>query len=62
MVARRGRWMIALLSLVSLSCGVVLAGRAPRHPDWTARLEMAGGVSLVTGLAMVGAGLRTYCC
>ncbi|MDV2983873.1 UNVERIFIED_CONTAM: hypothetical protein Q9R58_06120 [Methylobacteriaceae bacterium AG10] len=54
--------MIALLSLVSLSCGVVLAGRAPRHPDWTARLEMAGGVSLVTGLAMVGAGLRTYCC
>lgn len=54
--------MIALLSLVSLSCGLVLAGRAPHHPDWTVRMEMAGGLSLVTGLAMVGAGLKAYCC
>ncbi|BAU89174.1 hypothetical protein MPPM_0569 [Methylorubrum populi] len=54
--------MIALLSLVSLSCSVVLAGRAPRYPDWTARLEMAGGLSLVTGFVIAGAGLKAYCC
>lgn len=54
--------MIALLSLVSLSSGLVLAGRAPLYPDWTARMEMAGSLSLVTGLAMVGAGLKAYCC
>ncbi len=54
--------MIVLLSLVSLSCGVVLAGRAARYPDWTAQLEMAGGLSLMTGLATVGVGLKVYCC
>ena len=54
--------MIALLSLVSLSAGLVLAGQAPRYPEWTARMETAGGLSLVTGLAMVGVGLKAYCC
>ncbi|MEH3117383.1 MAG: hypothetical protein PGN25_07180 [Methylorubrum populi] len=54
--------MIALVSLVTLSGGVVLAGQAPRYPAWTARMETAGGLALVTGLAMVGAGLKAYCC
>ncbi|MCP1551243.1 MULTISPECIES: hypothetical protein [Methylorubrum] len=53
--------MIALLSLVSLTCGLALAGQAPRFPGWTARMEMAGGLSLVTGLATVGAGIGAYC-
>lgn len=52
--------MLALVSLVCLSGGVLAAANAPRFPAWTARLETAGGLALVAGLAMVGAGLRTF--
>ena len=54
--------MIALLSLASLSGGIALAVRAPRDPAWTARMETAGGLALVTGLAMVRVGVKAACC
>ncbi len=54
--------MIALLSLVTLCGGVLLAGRAQLHPAWTARMETAGGLALVAGLAIVGVGLKAACC
>lgn len=55
---RSGERMLALFSLFSLSGGLVLAGQASRYPAWTARMETAGGVALIAGLAMIGAGLR----
>ena len=57
-----GEEMIALLSLVSLSGGVTLAVRAPLYPAWTARMETAGGLALIAGLAMVGVGVRASLC
>ncbi|GJE77560.1 MULTISPECIES: hypothetical protein [Methylorubrum] len=50
--------MVALFSLVCLVGGAALAATAERYPEWTARIETAGGLALVTGLATIGAGLK----
>lgn len=52
--------MTALASLVCLTCGVALAANAARYPFWTARMETAGGLALVVGLAMIGVGLHGH--
>ncbi|MFY9290989.1 MAG: hypothetical protein WAP03_09885 [Methylorubrum rhodinum] len=49
--------MAVLVSLACLSAGAVLAVQAGRYPAWTARMETAGGLALVAGLAVIGAGL-----
>ncbi len=50
--------MAVLVSLACLLAGAVLSVQAERYPAWTARLETAGGLALVAGLAMIGAGLK----
>lgn len=50
--------MAALVSLVCLLLGAVLSVQASRYPAWTARMETAGGIALVAGLAMIGVGLK----
>lgn len=50
--------MVALLSLACLIVGAALAANAGRYPAWTARMETAGGVALVAGLAVIGVGLK----
>jgi len=50
--------MTVLVSLACLLVGGVLSVQAGRHPAWTARMETAGGLALVTGLAVIGVGLK----
>lgn len=50
--------MAALFSLACLMVGAALAANAERYPEWTARIETAGGLALVAGLATIGAGLK----
>ncbi len=50
--------MAVFVSLACLSAGAVLSVQAGRYPAWTARLETAGGVALVAGLAVIGVGLK----
>ncbi|WP_232629700.1 hypothetical protein [Methylobacterium sp. Leaf118] len=52
--------MTALTSLVCLTGGAALAANAARFPTWTARMETAGGLALVVGLAMIGVGLNGH--
>lgn len=50
--------MAVLVSLACLILGAVLSVQAGRHPAWTARMETAGGLALVAGLAVIGVGLK----
>lgn len=50
--------MAVLVSLACLITGAALAAGADRYPAWTARMETAGGLALVTGLAVIGVGLK----
>ena len=49
--------MISLLSLVSLAAGGTLAYAACRFPGRSAELETYGGLLLIGGLVLLGAGL-----
>jgi hypothetical protein len=49
--------MIPLLSLVSLAAGGTLAYTACRLPRRSAALETYGGLLLIGGLVLLGAGL-----
>ena len=51
--------MVALLSLTNLLLGLGLASRAPRDPKRAATIETLAGVALITGLALIGLGLRS---
>ncbi|MBV9813498.1 MAG: hypothetical protein JO326_12170 [Acetobacteraceae bacterium] len=51
--------MLATLSLIGLVSGGGLACAAARRPTSSAVLERWGGTLLVTGLALLGAGLPT---
>ena len=50
--------MIAAVSLVTLVSGGVLSGAAVKLPLQAAALERCGGMLMVTGLALLGAGLQ----
>ncbi|WP_200945602.1 hypothetical protein [Methylobacterium sp. Leaf456] len=50
--------MAVLVSLTCLLVGAALSVQAGRYPAWTARMETAGGVALVAGLAVIGVGLN----
>lgn len=50
--------MVVLFSLACLLVGAGLSVQAGRYPAWTARMETAGGLALVTGLAVIGVGLK----
>ncbi len=52
--------MIGILSLVSLSAGVVLAGTADRHPAHMAMIERGAGTLMVAGLALLGSSLSFF--
>ena len=52
--------MIAILSAVSVLLGLSLAVSAEWHPRFVARLETAGGVCLIGGLAMIGGSLSPF--
>ena len=49
--------MLPLLSLVSLAAGGTLACAACRFPRCSAALETYGGLLLIGGLVLLGAGL-----
>lgn len=49
--------MIAVISLVSVLAGVLLATVAERYPAHVATLETCAGVLLIGGLALMGSGL-----
>ncbi|MCJ2010242.1 hypothetical protein MKK70_26580 [Methylobacterium sp. E-041] len=49
-----------MASLASLGAGIGLAGFAPRAGLRAATFESCGGVLLVTGLALLGAGLPLF--
>jgi hypothetical protein len=50
--------LIAVMSLVSLICGVSLAGLSLRYPGRAAVFERWSGVCLVLGLCLLGAALH----
>ena len=52
--------MIGILSLVSLTVGVVLAGTADRHPAHMVMLERGAGTLMVAGLALLGSSLPFF--
>ena len=52
--------MIGLASVASLCLGVTLAAMAPRAGLRTQAFETFGGVLLVSGLALLGAGLPVF--
>jgi hypothetical protein len=52
--------MIGILSLISLSVGVVLACAAERHPAHMAMLERGAGTLMVAGLALLGSSLPFF--
>ncbi|MBV9777266.1 MAG: hypothetical protein JO143_09475 [Acetobacteraceae bacterium] len=49
--------MISLLSFASLAAGGTLAYAACRFPGHSAELETYGGLLLIGGLVLLGAGL-----
>ena len=49
--------MIALVSLLSLIGGATLAYASERYPAHVAALETGGGILMIAGLALVGAGI-----
>ena len=52
--------MIPLLSLTSLTAGSALAYAASRSPRRSAALETYGGLLLIGGLVLLGAGLPRF--
>ena len=52
--------MMALMSVVSIASGTVVACYSERIPSVTARMELFGGVLVVFGLALVGSGLPLF--
>jgi len=55
--SRRNSGMIALVSLLSLIGGATLAYASERYPAHVAALETGGGILMIAGLALVGAGI-----
>jgi hypothetical protein len=50
--------VVPVLSIVCLVAGTAFAWAATRHPALVATFERCGGALLVTGLVLVGTGLR----
>lgn len=50
--------MTALISLANLLAGVGLAARAPVDPARVEIIETLSGTALISGLALLGFGLR----
>ena len=52
--------MMALISIMSLASGVVVALYAEKLHAFRAKAEFCGGSLLVLGLALIGAGLPLF--
>ena len=52
--------MIAIVSVVCILLGTLLAVLAQSYPRFVARLETAGGVCLIGGLVMIGGSLPPF--
>lgn len=52
--------MIAICSLASLILGATFAVAAERYPGHVAAMETTGGVLLIGGLSLIGAGLPVF--
>ncbi len=53
--------MAAAISVISVFSGAALAVAADRMPFDRAAIERAGGMFMLTGLALLGGALRHFC-